>query len=287
MAWGMAYLVSLIGVASHLALDLTNVYGVRLLLPFSDRWLRLDLNSILDPWIMAALLLAVLAPALSKLVDAMKETHGRLASILATRGNKLPATFDEEAWAELPTAHVSAGSLPAPVQMEPSRFSFSPEELVVHQDDAQGDKASWEQTKDAWVLTYATGGGWGLHGDLPLEQLSIGGAQTIEVEFTAPAGLPIQVLLQETGDGPPGRQVYNGKNGADGESYELPVFIATGNRQVVRLRLTDAERRLYWGNQNGNMTLDTQGLRAMSFLIRNGQGSGELRIYRVSFAGAD
>ncbi len=69
MAWGMAYLVSLIGVASHLALDLTNVYGVRLLLPFSDRWLRLDLNSIVDPWIMAALLLAVLAPALSKLVD--------------------------------------------------------------------------------------------------------------------------------------------------------------------------------------------------------------------------
>ena len=34
--WGTAYLISLIGVASHLALDLTNFYGVRLLLPFSD-----------------------------------------------------------------------------------------------------------------------------------------------------------------------------------------------------------------------------------------------------------
>ena len=67
-AWHMAYLVSLLGVASHLALDWTNIYGVRLLLPFSARWLRLDLTSVVDPWIWTALLLAVIAPALSRLV---------------------------------------------------------------------------------------------------------------------------------------------------------------------------------------------------------------------------
>jgi inner membrane protein len=86
MAWGWAYFVSLVGVASHLALDLTNVYGVRLLLPFSDRWLRLDLNSIVDPWIMGALLLAVLAPALAKLVDTeigAPSRPGRMAALLA------------------------------------------------------------------------------------------------------------------------------------------------------------------------------------------------------------
>ena len=42
--------------ASHLALDLTNVYGVRLLLPFSPRWLRLDIFSVIDPWIWGCLL---------------------------------------------------------------------------------------------------------------------------------------------------------------------------------------------------------------------------------------
>ena len=68
IAWPLAYLVSLIGVASHLALDLTNMYGVRLLLPFSARWLRLDLTSIVDPWILSALLLSLIAPALSRLV---------------------------------------------------------------------------------------------------------------------------------------------------------------------------------------------------------------------------
>ena len=66
--WKMGYLVSLVGLASHLALDWTNVYGVRLLLPFSSRWLRLDITSVIDPWIWTALLLAVIAPALARLV---------------------------------------------------------------------------------------------------------------------------------------------------------------------------------------------------------------------------
>jgi inner membrane protein len=68
MAWRAGYLASLAGLASHLLLDLTNVYGVRLLLPFSGRWLRLDITPVVDPWIWGALLLAVIAPALARLV---------------------------------------------------------------------------------------------------------------------------------------------------------------------------------------------------------------------------
>jgi inner membrane protein len=64
------YLLSLIGVLSHLLLDWTNVYGIRLLLPFSGRWLRLDSTDIVDPWILAILILAVAAPALARLVSA-------------------------------------------------------------------------------------------------------------------------------------------------------------------------------------------------------------------------
>lgn len=63
-----SYLACLIGVLSHLALDLTNVYGVRLLLPFSSRWLRLDITEIIDPWILLAFVLAIAAPALAALV---------------------------------------------------------------------------------------------------------------------------------------------------------------------------------------------------------------------------
>jgi inner membrane protein len=67
--WKAAYVLSLIGVASHLLLDWTNAYGIRLLFPFSSRWFRLDLNSLTDLWIWAVLLLAFLGPLLGRLVS--------------------------------------------------------------------------------------------------------------------------------------------------------------------------------------------------------------------------
>jgi inner membrane protein len=69
------YAASLLGVLSHLAYDLTNVYGVRLLLPFSSRWLRLDTADIIDPWILIILIVAISAPALAALVSS--EIGGR------------------------------------------------------------------------------------------------------------------------------------------------------------------------------------------------------------------
>lgn len=44
-------LISVIGVATHLLLDFTNSYGIRLLLPFSDRWFYGDALYIVDPWL--------------------------------------------------------------------------------------------------------------------------------------------------------------------------------------------------------------------------------------------
>ncbi len=64
-----AYLFSLLGVLSHLVLDWTNIYGVRMLLPFSARWLRLDQTDVVDPWILTILFLAIAAPGLAKLVS--------------------------------------------------------------------------------------------------------------------------------------------------------------------------------------------------------------------------
>ncbi|MBI3472963.1 MAG: metal-dependent hydrolase [Candidatus Solibacter usitatus] len=75
--WTRCWLVSLAGVLSHLLLDLTNLYGIRLLLPFSGSWLRLDITSVVDAWIWAALILAVAAPALSRLVESEIGEAGR------------------------------------------------------------------------------------------------------------------------------------------------------------------------------------------------------------------
>jgi inner membrane protein len=66
--WMGAFAAALLAVASHLLLDLTNVYGVRLLLPFSSQLFRLDLTSVIDLWIWGALLLAFAAPFIARLV---------------------------------------------------------------------------------------------------------------------------------------------------------------------------------------------------------------------------
>lgn len=67
--WAGAYVVSLAAVVSHLMLDFLNVYGIRLKLPFSGEWLRLDLVNIVDVWIWAVLLVCTLGPLLGRLVD--------------------------------------------------------------------------------------------------------------------------------------------------------------------------------------------------------------------------
>src|SRR6266852_4622905 len=67
--WLPGIAIATIAVLSHLLLDWTNMYGIRMLLPFSDRWLRLDMTNVVDPWIWSILLLAVAAPFLSKLVS--------------------------------------------------------------------------------------------------------------------------------------------------------------------------------------------------------------------------
>ncbi len=67
--WRAAYLLAIIGVASHLLLDWTNAYGVRFLLPFSPQWFRLDLNGLIDYWIWGVLFLAWVGPLLGRLVS--------------------------------------------------------------------------------------------------------------------------------------------------------------------------------------------------------------------------
>ncbi len=69
LKWPGACFIALIGVVSHLVLDLTNQYGVRLLLPFSGTWFHWDITNVIDLWIWGGLLLALIAPMLARLVN--------------------------------------------------------------------------------------------------------------------------------------------------------------------------------------------------------------------------
>ncbi|HUI81252.1 MAG TPA: metal-dependent hydrolase [Bryobacteraceae bacterium] len=125
--WGGAMLAALVAIGSHLLLDYTNVYGIRMLLPFSSAWLRLDWTPVVDPWIWSALLLGIIGPFLSRLVTSeitsnqrRPKYHGRgfawfaLIFLLAYnlgRGvlhERAAAVLDSRTYAGEPPTHVAA-----------------------------------------------------------------------------------------------------------------------------------------------------------------------------------
>ena len=73
--WLPALGIALAGAASHLALDYTNIYGLRLLLPFSGDWYSGSMIGVVDVWIWGAFLIALAAPFLGRLVGS--EIGGR------------------------------------------------------------------------------------------------------------------------------------------------------------------------------------------------------------------
>ena len=84
--WAVAWAIGMVGVASHLLLDWTNTYGIRLLFPFSSQWFHLDLISLFDLLVWAVLLLGWLGPMVGKLVSGeigAKPTSGRGLAIFA------------------------------------------------------------------------------------------------------------------------------------------------------------------------------------------------------------
>jgi inner membrane protein len=69
VAWLRLWLLACLGVASHLLLDWTNSYGIRLLLPFSSRWFHADTSSLWDCVVLMALVLAAVWPLFARLVS--------------------------------------------------------------------------------------------------------------------------------------------------------------------------------------------------------------------------
>jgi inner membrane protein len=67
--WGWLWFLSWLAVLSHIFLDWTNNYGVRPFFPFNPRWYSLDIAFILEPIIFAALLTALVVPAIFGLAD--------------------------------------------------------------------------------------------------------------------------------------------------------------------------------------------------------------------------
>jgi membrane-bound metal-dependent hydrolase YbcI (DUF457 family) len=129
LPWLHAWVVSLVGVSSHVALDFTNPYGIRLLLPFSDAWPGLDITSVVDIWIWAVLVLAVSAPAISRLVSSeigASKTTGQGWAIFALTFVLLYDTsryFLHQRAIEVQQGRLYEGAVPKKVLAFPQNFN--------------------------------------------------------------------------------------------------------------------------------------------------------------------
>jgi len=83
--WWKYFLLATVGLASHIFLDFTNSYGLRLLLPFASHWYSGDIEFIIDPWVMGALALTLALPAFFSLINqeiGAKSQEHRTAAIV-------------------------------------------------------------------------------------------------------------------------------------------------------------------------------------------------------------
>jgi len=86
--WGYLYFLALLAALSHLLLDYSTAYGIRLFEPFNYRWYSWDIVYIVDPVIWLLLLAGLCLPALFGLINQeigarSKGPRGRAAAIVA------------------------------------------------------------------------------------------------------------------------------------------------------------------------------------------------------------
>ena len=66
--WGVLYAIALLGPLSHILLDYTTAYGIRMFEPFSYKWVDWDTVSIIEPFMLIVLILGLTLPALFGLI---------------------------------------------------------------------------------------------------------------------------------------------------------------------------------------------------------------------------
>jgi len=91
--WGLLFAYGCLAGLSHILLDYTNSYGVRPFWPFNERWYSWDIVYIVEPVILALLILGLVVPSLFSLINQEigarrkdKAPPGRLAASLALFG---------------------------------------------------------------------------------------------------------------------------------------------------------------------------------------------------------
>jgi len=86
--WGVLYAIALLGPLTHVLLDYTTAYGIRMFEPFSYKWYEWDTVSIIEPFMLGVLILGLILPSLFGLIHEeigarQPQFRGRVGAIVA------------------------------------------------------------------------------------------------------------------------------------------------------------------------------------------------------------
>ncbi|HJT24305.1 MAG TPA: hypothetical protein VJ873_06990, partial [bacterium] len=222
---------------------------------------------------------------------AITQAHAKINLIAASLHKKsdiaLPQVFKEGAGADYRKAE--------PGMKVPFSRDYLKIDNTAHVDTwgdgPKGGKAVANTTTGTIVLDYDTGTGWGCGASIspniqPLVAwgtVDLRGYNFFDFKAFVPKGVNFSVFMSESGAAAPGMAQYDGKDGADGESYSFPPFTGTGKWEDYRVDLSELERRTSWGNQKGNNILDLQALSDVQFSLPGNQGTGRMLVKDLVF----
>ena len=220
-----------------------------------------------------------------ELLRAMTETNKKAAQLHALSPTK--------AFTSLPD--------PTLVIFEPGQRPERPpfvdlltEEPIAKAELFGADDASitFDKSNVPYILKYDTAKAWGcgiiLHGPKkyalgkgPVHATDLDGFSELVIDAKIPAGLSIDIFVDEAGVGPAYEESFNTEAGDDGESFIFKNVTGRGERFTYRLQFKDLQPRTDYGNQKSKRRIDLNAMKGFAFYLKGHQGSGIIKFHSV------
>lgn len=219
-----------------------------------------------------------------ELLSAMRDTHARVASIHRETSRSMPKSLDA-----ITAVTYSPGQHPdRPSSLDLLGEWIAPPEIW----GASDAKLHWSRQGEDLILDYEAGSQYGAginifgpaerkleHG--PRFACDLDGYQFIVIDFSAPKGLQLSVVLAEAGAAAADAGEFDTTAGDDGEAYiSTPVF-SSGNRTSERIPISSLSRQQFYGNRAGKRRIDMQAVRNLGLQVQGSPAAGRVTVYAI------
>lgn len=217
----------------------------------------------------------------TELLDAMKRTHATIADLRAGSPREMPSQI-----AAPQRARYTPGQYPD----RPPEIDLLGEWIREPELWGAGDAhLTWKRDGAALELSYEAGEQYGAGINIfgpksmkltkgPAEATNLDGYTTIVVDYVAPRGVQLSLVLAEAAAGPPGQPDYASTAGDDGEAWVSESFFGKSAAAQARIPIADLGFNYNYGNQRGARTIDMAALRNLGIQIQGKPKTGVVRI---------